>query len=214
MEGFLLSVGIPRLYAAASLKPLNTIYFYDTPNAYSAALCRGLIEACGSPRFTMPGLSGIPRLYAAASLKRARGGRRAHGRAPYSAALCRGLIEAPKMTRIARARLRIPRLYAAASLKPAGHRARPEQVVGGIPRLYAAASLKPTRVADRREKARRYSAALCRGLIEATWWRRAPRPGSRRIPRLYAAASLKRLGFLTRDQLLPQVFRGSMPRPH
>ena len=62
---------------------------------YSAALCRGLIEAnrAGSPmRWTR---FGIPRLYAAASLKQHDPlGDRQGGFDGYSAALCRGLIEA------------------------------------------------------------------------------------------------------------------------
>ena len=62
---------------------------------YSAALCRGLIEAgeC-SPR-SRPVTTSIPRLYAAASLKhRLAVGRERGDVAEYSAALCRGLIEA------------------------------------------------------------------------------------------------------------------------
>ena len=110
--------GIPRLYAAASLK-------HSIPWS-----CR--------PTFR----SSIPRLYAAASLKQVE------------------TIDLRLATE------RIPRLYAAASLKPAG--VRPDDLEHlGIPRLYAAASLK-------REDKRRvplaagpYSAALCRGLIEA-----------------------------------------------
>ena len=64
-----------------------------------------------------------------------------------------------------------PRLYAAASLKhPAGDLAPDRGVC--FPRLYAAASLKH---AERRMGAletERFSAALCRGLIEARHIRR------------------------------------------
>ena len=161
-------------------------------SAFSAALCRGLIEAG----------SGCPRR------------RHEHGR--FSAALCRGLIEAPTWSRRGATRPpRFPRLYAAASLKQVvvgpGHHESPR-----FPRLYAAASLKLG--LERLEGAAlaAFSAALCRGLIEAaprrrsrrrTRWRfsaalcrgliEAPTPTTRwlartaRFPRLYAAASLK-----------------------
>ena len=87
----------------------------------------------------------------------------------YSAALCRGLIEAwlehAYALKVARG---IPRLYAAASLKPAGRRRGRDQRRQRIPRLYAAASLKHGHHPGRAQGATRaYSAALCRGLIEA-----------------------------------------------
>ena len=63
--------GFPRLYAAASLKRLHGPPELDELEWFSAALCRGLIEA----RWT------------------ARSGSRV---APFSAALCRGLIEASR----------------------------------------------------------------------------------------------------------------------
>ena len=84
-----------------------------------------------------------------------------------------------------------PRLYAAASLKPgpllgrARHRLR-------FPRLYAAASLKPLYARRRGGVGRVFSAALCRGLIEAPARLPKPSPRPNRFPRLYAAASLKR----------------------
>ena len=61
-----------------------------------------------------------------------------------------------------------PRLYAAASLKLS---------IGGypvitndrFPRLYAAASLKPDLHVAVRPLIKQFSAALCRGLIEASW---------------------------------------------
>ena len=60
---------------------------------YSAALCRGLIEAATrSPQSR--GGHRIPRLYAAASLKRDGVGDLYERMQEYSAALCRGLIEA------------------------------------------------------------------------------------------------------------------------
>ena len=136
--------------------------------------------------------------------------------AGFSAALCRGLIEA-RMTRrkTTDTEGRFPRLYAAASLK--------HQPAGGVgmqiesfPRLYAAASLKPSEVringfvfasfsaalcrglieaVSRRgalpDCPRTFSAALCRGLIEARRRSTPATPRSARFPRLYAAASLK-----------------------
>ena len=84
---------------------------------FSAALCRGLIEARPDGVHHATAGRRFPRLYAAASLK-------------------------PQLDRkLAEPRLRFPRLYAAASLKPddldGGH-----HLIGGFPRLYAAASLK------------------------------------------------------------------------
>ena len=63
--------------------------------AFSAALCRGLIEAAGMRTVAEAPGAGFPRLYAAASLKLGcRAGRGIRGGAQFSAALCRGLIEA------------------------------------------------------------------------------------------------------------------------
>ena len=65
-----------------------------------------------------------------------------------------------------------------------------EPSVGRIPRLYAAASLKLLAGHEGRGEAQeRYSAALCRGLIEAT-------------RRRHGGPSVE------------PVFRGFMPRPH
>ena len=162
------------------------------PSAFSAALCRGLIEARGG---TSPGCRscpGFPRLYAAASLKPARPSLPSPGFRPFSAALCRGLIEAilrrkhvvperrfsaalcrgliEAMSPLSRSRFDregFPRLYAAASLKPDQALCRADWPPVCFPRLYAAASLKlggPPRGAPGRSG---FSAALCRGLIEA-----------------------------------------------
>ena len=81
-----------------------------------------------------------------------------------------------------------PRLYAAASLK------RPLPAVelllcARFPRLYAAASLKQVYREAGVVLAPRFSAALCRGLIEAERCRERQRRGL-------------------------CVFRGFMPRPH
>ena len=111
-------------------------------------------------------------------------------RYPFSAALCRGLIEAGSCG-VAGEEVAggFPRLYAAASLKHVeiGHEGRHDST--RFPRLYAAASLKQeaARVAGR--VAHRFSAALCRGLIEAS-----------------EASPI--------GMALSGVFRGFMPRPH
>ena len=88
--------GIPRLYAAASLKLMASFPLTKPIKVYSAALCRGLIEASSTARCTPRTTASIPRLYAAASLKH---------QPPEARRRCAGGI---------------PRLYAAASLKPAG----------------------------------------------------------------------------------------------
>ena len=81
-----------------------------------------------------------------------------------------------------------PRLYAAASLKlrMAGRLAPAFQ---RFPRLYAAASLKLHGLGSMGHVTRTFSAALCRGLIEAAWRGREVPTGR-------------------------TVFRGFMPRPH
>ena len=106
----------------------------------------------------------------------------------------------------------IPRLYAAASLKPRFD-AFVQGNEPGIPRLYAAASLKRLERNADGKGLEAYSAALCRGLIEAgSVYRLAP-TSANCIPRLYAAASLKQRGLVTYASD-STVFRGSMPRPH
>ena len=108
---------------------------------------------------------------------------------------------------------RFPRLYAAASLKRA-RRPGDELAESGFPRLYAAASLKLLVPLIRGGPLVEFSAALCRGLIEAfnlgVWQPHLPV----RFPRLYAAASLKQPPAAggTPDGI--EVFRGFMPRPH
>ena len=132
---------------------------------FSAALCRGLIEAraCAGRRGTCS--PSFPRLYAAASLK----------------LVIDRNIDAQKRG--------FPRLYAAASLK---HSDWDQTCLFGrlrFPRLYAAASLKLAVSAASSISFSLFSAALCRGLIEAC----CPFGGRR------ARSS---------------VFRGFMPRPH
>ena len=81
-----------------------------------------------------------------------------------------------------------PRLYAAASLKPLAG----ERLPGTdkrFPRLYAAASLKQLAVPVLALHTHTFSAALCRGLIEA----------------FALSAPVTNC---------PNVFRGFMPRPH
>ena len=84
----------PRLYAAASLKRAHPPGRRTFRHPFSAALCRGLIEA--GLRWPDQGENRLrfPRLYAAASLKRLFQGSRGAARRGFSAALCRGLIEA------------------------------------------------------------------------------------------------------------------------
>ena len=61
---------------------------------FSAALCRGLIEANGPGPIPAARACGFPRLYAAASLKPPSVALVDDGPDAFSAALCRGLIEA------------------------------------------------------------------------------------------------------------------------
>ena len=156
--------GFPRLYAAASLKPI--------PHVRVVGI---------APRF--------PRLYAAASLKPARHQPRGQAHHLFSAALCRGLIEAD---------------YAAG-----------DDLIWreGFPRLYAAALLKPTPVPEEDHKdgsfPRLYAAASLKRVMEISGVR-----GKRRFPRLYAAASLKPRWRHRDERRLCDVFRGFMPRPH
>ena len=92
---------------------------------FSAALCRGLIEARRSvPRCSWRSPR-FPRLYAAASLKQKDIADREIGDVVFSAALCRGLIEARRHGVSASASIRFPRLYAAASLKLIGGERKP-----------------------------------------------------------------------------------------
>ena len=86
----------------------------------------------------------------------------------FSAALCRGLIEAiTGKCGWTAARSSFPRLYAAASLKQPAHGAGVAGASVRFPRLYAAASLKLAGRGRREDPHREFSAALCRGLIEA-----------------------------------------------
>ena len=208
-------LGFPRLYAAASLKRDIPPSQGGEQRRFSAALCRGLIEA--SPRAREQALEHVmfsaalcrglieagiwptrstgiprcfPRLYAAASLKQLRQLSGRLRRQPFSAALCRGLIEAR---------------WPARSRRPGGR--------------FSAALCRglieaPPAPAPRSSAARTFSAALCRGLIEAptsTSWCVIRTPG---FPRLYAAASLKLRPGQRRRHLALAVFRGFMPRPH
>ena len=83
----------PRLYAAASLKQFTWSTTDLMPSLFSAALCRGLIEALPSLNVSATIFPSFPRLYAAASLK------------PRARRCLIALV------------LSFPRLYAAASLK-------------------------------------------------------------------------------------------------
>ena len=206
--------GIPRLYAAASLKRPLRLSRCLWSARYSAALCRGLIEAPNDPLPHPPIPRGIPRLYAAASLKLVTVFAILREVGQYSAALCRGLIEAVPFgsDRFGSVRC-IPRLYAAASLK-----LRDPLQAGDTQIVYSAALCRGLIEARRLRRAWRcptsYSAALCRGLIEATCSVSEAGRRSRCIPRLYAAASLKLLRYGPRECGGRSVFRGFMPRPH
>ena len=90
------SVGFPRLYAAASLKQESPGHGYPLAGRFSAALCRGLIEASSAEQAAANRDARFPRLYAAASLKLFRARYSRIRVAWFSAALCRGLIEAGK----------------------------------------------------------------------------------------------------------------------
>ena len=59
-----------------------------------------------------------------------------------------------------------------------------------------------------------FSAALCRGLIEATPAIGRTAMRSTGFPRLYAAASLKLMDGKRQMEHAVVVFRGFMPRPH
>ena len=133
----------PRLYAAASLKPGPTELLCADghgcfPRLYAAASLKRSTQRCRCSCLTR-----FPRLYAAASLK-------------HPGLVCPGFG----------CSRRFPRLYAAASLKhdtPIWARGK----TGCFPRLYAAASLKPLLPRDAARPGRAFSAAVCRGLIEA-----------------------------------------------
>ena len=136
-------MGFPRLYAAASLKHGIDDAHDPTPFTFSAALCRGLIEATS-----------------------AGGARRRDG--AFSAALCRGLIEAWGVHSSAG---EVARAFSAALCRGLIEAERGLSLtlplMWRFPRLYAAASLKL--LPDDAGAAARgwFSAALCRGLIEA-----------------------------------------------
>ena len=59
-----------------------------------------------------------------------------------------------------------------------------------------------------------FSAALCRGLIEAQFGALVAVSGARGFPRLYVAASLKPGEARPDRYRLDTVFRGFMSRPH
>ena len=155
----------------------------------------------------------------------------------FSAATCRGLIEAGCPGGSARRRRCFPRLHAAASLKLERGEGIGQFAVG-FPRLHAAASLKHHRARDIFKVREGFSAATCRGLIEAMRILFRQRLSTRGFPRLHAAASLKHgknadgevrvHGFprlhaaaslkleesYGREAIRHVVFRGYMPRPH
>ena len=179
----------PRLYAAASLKRRPCSWAPRPPVEISAALCRGLIEAAATAASSDSANGGFPRLYAAASLKHARAERvvRCGARFPrlYAAASLKLVMLAWRYW----PGRGFPRLYAAASLKLRWMPGLEHRLGGGFPRLYAAASLKRPPPPGTSLARRGISAALCRGLIEAS---RALSP----------------------PPIWDRDFRGFMPRPH
>ena len=90
------ALGFPRLYAAASLKQWIREQLEHDRISFSAALCRGLIEAPGDA-LAMSGLNGAFSAALCRGLIEARARDELGTRSPatFSAALCRGLIEAP-----------------------------------------------------------------------------------------------------------------------
>ena len=82
-----------------------------------------------------------------------------------------------------------------------------------FPRLYAAASLKPDQRLHVELRVARFSAALCRGLIEAQ-----DECDIRCASSMFSAALcrglIEAIMARTRDQASVAVFRGFMPRPH
>ena len=135
--------GFPRLYAAAPLERLAVAVLALVARAFSAALCRGLIEATrqAEPQMNDPMFSAaLCRGLIEATRCRSRFASTLTG---FSAALCRGLIEARAVC------------------------GRYGPSVGSFPRLYAAASLKPDGGVAGDPAEASFSAALCRGLIEA-----------------------------------------------
>ena len=156
----------PRLYAAASLKLARPMNRRPPEASFSAALCRGLIEAILLRSIINTFDTGFPRLYAAASLKHLQSPLDQPPLDPFSAALCRGLIEAYQTGLAGALTVR----FSAALCR-------------GLIEAHS-----PLR---RLTRSTSFSAALCRGLIEAPRAFKSGTPGKARFPRLYAAASLK-----------------------
>ena len=89
----------PRRHAAASLKLGGVDVTVVVCAAFSAASCRGLIEAPRARQLLQVSRC-FPRRHAAASLKLAVEHERARVCAEFSAASCRGLIEADVIRRV------------------------------------------------------------------------------------------------------------------
>ena len=137
-------------------------------NKISAAIRRGLIEARIDPQYLLQVCSKFPRPFAAASLKHATVRDDIQDSVDISAAIRRGLIEARGAPTLSRRRAPpFPRPFAAASLKRRIARGR-WWWRRSFPRPFAAASLKRQRARRRSSAASRISAAIRRGLIEAS----------------------------------------------
>ena len=181
---------------------------------FSAALCRGLIEAFHCFDISLRDNPSFPRLYAAASLKQFRRAREAIERRLFSAALCRGLIEACA----GRCDRRTASAFSAALCRGLIEAAWPSFLSGRWCGAFSAALCRGLIEAGSRKSAASsrasFSAALCRGLIEAIPVSDTVIPDTVGFPRLYAAASLKRRVRRHPSPDSAVVFRGFMPRPH
>ena len=158
----------PRLYAAASLKQESErAARVRRRDAFSAALCRGLIEAAPASGRGSSAAAGFSAALCRGLIEAGAGGGPSRGRRSFSAALCRGLIEAAS----ASPRRRMRYGFSAALCR------------GLIEARCCPSATMRGRWA--------FSAALCRGLIEAGVTFIPVGDTSTRFPRLYAAASLK-----------------------
>ena len=159
--------GFPRLYAAASLKLPSRLSRGGPRRPFSAALCRGLIEAPSS------------------------GTRSGRPTASFSAALCRGLIEAPSAWRPRATSASFSAALCRGLIEAPVFRSPAWGCTTFSAALCRGLIEASVKASCGRRTAPRFSAALCRGLIEAGDLDHAPVREGDGFPRLYAAASLK-----------------------
>ena len=161
---------------------------------FSAALCRGLIEATWCARRCTTWWCGFPRLYVAASLKPSNWVSMNFGTVGwFSAALCRGLIEAAsRPTRGTPA----PRARFSAAL------------CRGLIEAGPGCGCRPP-------PCRRFSAALCRGLIEAEQVAGLFPGDELRFSAALCRGLIEAPVAIRYGRVSPRsVFRGFMSRPH